>query len=387
VPTGVERQQLDKVFAGLTAWPDAFNVHPKLARQMQGRDKMYYEDGEVDWATAELLAFGSLLLEGRDIRLAGQDSRRGTFSQRHSVLHDYHNGTEWTPLRHLGPDQGQFWIYDSLLSEFAAMGFEYGYSVANKDALVCWEAQFGDFVNGASTIIDQYIVAAEDKWEQTAGLVVLLPHGYEGQGPEHSSGRMERFLMQCADDNIQVVNATTAAQYFHVLRRQLEREIRKPLVIFTPKSLLRAKVARSPLADLTTGSFQEVLDDPGVTDPSEVRRVVLATGKVSQEALAERTRRGAPVAVVRVEQLYPWPREQLAEVLARYPEDAELVWLQEEPDNMGAWRFVQDRMLEDLDGARGLAVVSRRGAGSPATGSHTIHVQEQEALLDQALTV
>ncbi|HEY8523505.1 MAG TPA: multifunctional oxoglutarate decarboxylase/oxoglutarate dehydrogenase thiamine pyrophosphate-binding subunit/dihydrolipoyllysine-residue succinyltransferase subunit [Acidimicrobiales bacterium] len=387
VETGVERPVLERVFRALTAWPDDFHVHPKLVRQMEARDKMFREAGEVDFATAEALAFGTLLLEGTDIRLAGQDSRRGTFSQRHAVLIDHTNGAEWAPLAHLSPDQGKFWIYDSLLSEYAAMGFEYGYSVANKDALVCWEAQFGDFVNGAQVIVDQFIVAGEDKWGQTSGLVLLLPHGYEGQGAEHSSARVERFLTQCAEDNIQVTNATTAAQYFHLLRRQMHRDIRKPLVVFTPKSLLRARPARSKVDDLTRGSFEEVLDDPAVEDRAAVRRIVLCSGKIGVEALVERQQRPAPVAIVRVEQLYPWPYDRLDEIVASYPNADEIVWLQEEPANMGAWAFAQDRLAERFGDKHRIRRVSRYESGSPATGSHTIHVQEQEALLDAALRV
>jgi 2-oxoglutarate dehydrogenase E1 component len=387
VETGVDRAVLDRVYDGLTAWPEGFGVHPKLVRQFQARDKMVREQGEVDWATAESLAFGSLLLEGTDIRLAGQDSRRGTFSQRHAVLIDHSDGTEWMPLANLAGDQGKFWIYDSLLSEYAALGFEYGYSVANKEALVCWEAQFGDFVNGASTIIDQYLVAAQDKWGQSSGLVLLLPHGYEGQGAEHSSARIERFLTLCAEDNIQACNATTAAQYFHLLRRQMRRDIRKPLVLFTPKSLLRARPARSRLDELTRGSFEEVLDDPGVADPPAVRRIVMCSGKVGHEALIERDNRRSPVAVVRVEQLYPWPYDRLAEVVARYPQASEIVWLQEEPANMAAWAFAQDRLWERFADSHTITRVSRFESGSPATGSHAVHVQEQEAILDEALRV
>jgi multifunctional 2-oxoglutarate metabolism enzyme len=387
VETGVDRAVLDRIYDRLSGWPDDFAIHPKLARQFQARDKIVREEGEVDWATAEAMAFGSMLLEGTDIRLAGQDTRRGTFSQRHAVLVDHTDGHEWAPLAHLGPEQGKFWIYDSLLSEYAAVGFEYGYSVANKEALVAWEAQFGDFVNGSSTIIDQFLVAAEDKWDQTSGLVMLLPHGYEGQGPEHSSGRLERFLTLCAEDNIQVANATTAAQYFHLLRRQMARDVRKPLVVFTPKSLLRAKATRSPIEDLTRGSFEEVLDDPRVGDAGAVRRIVLCSGKIGQEALAERDKRGAPVAIVRVEQLYPWPYERLSEVVARYPEAREIVWLQEEPANMGAWAFAQDRLAERFADTHRVVRVSRYESGSPATGSHTIHVQEQEAIIDAALSV
>jgi multifunctional 2-oxoglutarate metabolism enzyme len=387
VETGVDRAVLDRIYDALSGWPDEFNVHPKLLKQIETRDKMVRGEGEVDWATAEAMAFGSLLLEGTDIRLAGQDTRRGTFSQRHAVLVDHTNGREWAPLAHLGPEQGKFWIYDSLLSEYAAVGFEYGYSVANKDALVAWEAQFGDFVNGASITVDQFVVAAEDKWGQTSGLVMLLPHGYEGQGPEHSSARLERFLTLCAEDNMQVANATTAAQYFHLLRRQMLRDTRKPLVVFTPKSLLRARAARSPIEELTRGSFEEVLDDPRVADPAAVRRVVLCSGKIGQEALAERDKRGAPVAVVRVEQLYPWPYDRLDEVVARYPAAQELVWLQEEPANMGAWAFAQDRLTERFSDSHTVLRVSRFESGSPATGSHTIHVQEQDAIVDAALSV
>jgi multifunctional 2-oxoglutarate metabolism enzyme len=387
IETGVDRGVLDRVYDGMSHWPEDFHVHPKLAKQFETRDKMVRDQGEVDWATAEALAFGSLLLEGTDIRLAGQDSRRGTFSQRHAVLVDHTDGREWAPLAHLAPDQGKFWIYDSLLSEYAALGFEYGYSVANKEALVCWEAQFGDFVNGASPIVDQYLVAAEDKWDQISGLVLLLPHGYEGQGAEHSSARLERFLTLAAEDNIQVANASTAGQYFHLLRRQVRRDVRKPLVIFTPKSLLRARPARSTIEDLTRGSFEEVLDDPFVADAGAVRRLVLCSGKVAHEAMAERTKRGAPVAVVRVEQLYPWPYDRLSEVASRYPNARQIVWLQEEPSNMGAWSFAEDRLAERLDDTHEIIRVSRHESGSPATGSHTIHVQEQEAIIDAALSV
>ncbi|MEO9223598.1 MAG: multifunctional oxoglutarate decarboxylase/oxoglutarate dehydrogenase thiamine pyrophosphate-binding subunit/dihydrolipoyllysine-residue succinyltransferase subunit, partial [Acidimicrobiales bacterium] len=279
VDTSVDKAMLDRIYGVMSSPPESFTVHPKLLRQFATRDTMF-AGGQVDWALAEAFAFGSLLLEGNDLRVAGQDTRRGTFSQRHSVLVDYETGAEWAPLAHLGSEQAKFWIYDSLLSEYAALGFEYGYSVTNKDALVCWEAQFGDFANGATTIIDEYIVGAEDKWGQTSGLVLLLPHGYEGQGPDHSSSRIERFLILSAEDNIQVTNASTSAQYFHLLRRQMHRDTRKPLVVFTPKSLLRAKSARSPITDLTSGTFQEVLDDATI-DPETVTRVVLCSGKVS----------------------------------------------------------------------------------------------------------
>jgi 2-oxoglutarate dehydrogenase E1 component len=383
VDTGVEQSVLDRVYGAMSSLPEGFEIHPKLAKQFDTRTKMV-QSGEVDWATAEAFAFGSLLLEGNDIRFAGQDSRRGTFSQRHSALSDFSTGAEYVPLANLDPEQGKFWIYDSLLSEYAAMGFEYGYSTVHKDALVCWEAQFGDFVNGAMIVIDQYLVAAEDKWGQTSGLVLLLPHGLEGQGPEHSSGRVERFLTLCAEDNIQVANATTSAQYFHLLRRQMKREVRKPLVVMTPKSLLRAKQARSPISELTTGSFQELLDDAGISDPSAVQRLVFCSGKVAYDAIARRDERNHPAAVIRIEQLYPFPYKQVSELLTRYPNVSEVVWLQEEPDNMGPRAFVNERLWPLVGEGVKYRQVSRTGSGSPATGSHAIHVQEQSQILDQA---
>ncbi|MEY2423706.1 MAG: multifunctional 2-oxoglutarate metabolism enzyme [Acidimicrobiaceae bacterium] len=386
VETGVPRETIDRIYNVLSSVPDGFTMHPKLAKQFETRTKMFREEGEVDWALGEAMAFGSLLLEGHDLRVAGQDTRRGTFSHRHSVLVDYETGAEWAPLAHLDPDQAKFWIYDSLLSEYAALGFEYGYSVANPAALVAWEAQFGDFVNGAQIILDQYLVAAEDKWGQTSGLVLLLPHGYEGQGPEHSSARIERFLTAAAEDNIQVANATTAAQYFHLLRRQMHRDVRKPLVVFTPKSLLRAKQARSKVEDLTHGSFVEVLDDPSFSgDPESVQRVVLASGKVAYDAIAKRDETDAPVAIVRIEQLYPWPFDHLAEALSKYPNARELVWLQEEPENMGPWNFAKGRLYEALADEYTIKRVSRFESGSPAVGSHAVHGQEQEQIVEEAL--
>jgi 2-oxoglutarate dehydrogenase E1 component len=386
IETGVDRAVLDRVYGALSTFPDGFSVHPKLLKQFEARDKMF-ADGEVDWALAEAMAYGSLLLEGTDLRIAGQDTRRGTFSHRHAVLIDHTNGEEHAPLAHLGPEQGKFWIYDSLLSEYAGLGFEYGYSVVAKESLVVWEAQFGDFWNGASTIVDQFLVAAEDKWNQTSGLVMYLPHGYEGQGPEHSSARVERFLTLCAEDNIQVANCTQAAQIFHLLRRQVRRSVRKPLVIFTPKSGLRAKPTRSPVDELLQGSFRETIDDPSVQDSTAVRRVVLASGKVAQEALAARDEAAAPVAIVRVEQLYPWPADQLDAIVARYPNARDLVWLQEEPENMGAWNFAKGRLYERFDDTHTIHRVSRYESGSPAAGSHAVHAQEQAALLAEALTV
>jgi 2-oxoglutarate dehydrogenase E1 component len=346
---------------------------------------MFTVDHEVDWALGEAFAFGTIVHEGTSVRVVGEDSQRGTFSHRHAALIDYENGERFIPLKMAARDGAKFWIYDSLLSEFAALGFEYGYSVENKDALVVWEAQFGDFMNGAQVIIDNFIVAAEDKWGQTSGLVMMLPHGYEGQGPEHSSARIERFLTLSAGDNIQVCNATTAAQLFHLLRRQVRREIRKPLVIFTPKSLLRAKTSRSPVSELIHGSFEEVLDDAGITDSGSIQRVVFASGKVGVEALAERDLRKAPVAVVRVEQLYPWPYEGVAKILEKYSNAEEIVWLQEEPENMGAWNHIKGRLYEAHEDTHRIRRVSRQESASPATGNSAIHKAEVADLMEGAL--
>ena len=385
VVTGVDRAVLDTVFAKLTAYPEGFNPHPKLAKQFEGREKTYREEGEVEWALGEALAIGSLLLEGTSVRLAGEDSRRGTFSQRHAALIDYENERNWVPLAELPTGDAHFWVYDSLLSEYAALGFEYGYAHTNPAALVMWEAQFGDFVNGAQIIIDQYLVAAEDKWGQQNGLVMLLPHGYEGQGPEHSSARIERFLQSCAEDNIQVVNCTTAAQYFHVLRRQVRRDFRKPLIIFTPKQPLRMKESRSKIDDFTKGSFEEVLGDPSAPPADQVKRVIMCSGKVAWDVINERTKRGSAAAVVRVEQLYPFPLDQLVAEIEKYPNAEELVWLQEEPENMGAWHWVEHRIWRLKERGYDLRHVARVESGSPATGSMIIHQQELADLMDEAL--
>jgi 2-oxoglutarate decarboxylase len=384
--TGISREAVDRVYAALSTTPERFNVHPKLAKQFESRDVLFH-GGEVDWALGEAMAFGSLLDDGVSVRLAGQDSRRGTFSHRHSTLVDYNNGDEYVPLSTLAHNGSQLWIYDSLLSEYAALGFEYGYSVTNKDVLTIWEAQFGDFMNGAQIIIDQYLVAAEDKWGQTSGLVLLLPHGYEGQGPEHSSARIERFLTLAAEDNIQVANCTTAAQYFHLLRRQMVREIRKPLIVFTPKSGLRAKHSRSLVSELIDGTFSEALDDPGVTDREAIQRVVMCSGKIGYEALAGRDERSTPVAIVRIEQLFPWPTVQVDQIMQSYPNAREIVWLQEEPENMGAWNFVKGKLFEPYGHTYDVHRISRFESGSPATGSSTIHGQEQAELIEKATSI
>jgi 2-oxoglutarate dehydrogenase E1 component len=383
VETGVSVEVLDGIFRHLTAYPEGFVPHPKLAKQFEQRGQQYAEHRDVDWATAEAMAIGSLVLEGTPVRLVGEDTRRGTFSQRHSTLVDYETEARWVPLNSLPGASARFWVYDSLLSEYAAVGYEYGYAHGNPSALVMWEAQFGDFVNGAQIIIDQYLVAAEDKWHQQNGLVLLLPHGFEGQGPEHSSARLERFLQLCAEDNIQVAYPTTAAQYFHLLRRQVRRDVRKPLVVMTPKQPLRMRESRSPVDALARGSFSEILGDPAVADPSSVRTLVLCTGKVAWDAMAERTRRGAAAAVVRIEQLYPFPDAGLQSLLAHYPNARDLVWLQEEPHNMGAWRFVESRIWRLKERGYTLRAVTRVESGSPATGSKAIHDQELADLMSE----
>jgi multifunctional 2-oxoglutarate metabolism enzyme len=383
VETGVERARLDHIHRALTALPDGFQPHPKLAKQIEKRRDLLERDA-IDWAGAEALAFGSLLLEGFTVRLSGQDSRRGTFSQRHSVLVDHRTGEEYFPLNHLGPDQGRHRTHDSILSEFAVMGFEYGYSVANGDALVAWEAQFGDFVNGAQIVVDQFIVAGEDKWNQESGLVLLLPHGYEGQGPEHSSARLERFLTLAAEDSIQVAEPSTPANYFHLLRRQMMRTTRKPLVVLTPKWLLRLPDARSKTEELVSGHFRETMDDPRIKDPENVERILLCTGKIAYQLLGEREKRDAPAAICTVEQLYPFPKEQLFEIFDRYPNATEVRWVQEEPENMGAWFFVSHRLRDGLHQRLKLDKTARPESASPATGSSTVHEQEQEELLARA---
>jgi 2-oxoglutarate dehydrogenase E1 component len=332
-----------------------------------------------------------MLIEGTPVRMAGQDTRRGTFSQRHAVLVDAESEAEYTPLRYLSDAQASFAIYDSVLSEFAALGFEYGYSVAAPRYFVAWEAQFGDFANGAQTIIDQFLAAAEDKWNQHSALTLLLPHGYEGQGPEHSSARLERFLQLCGDDNLRVVYPTTSAQYFHVLRRQVHAQERKPLVVMTPKKYLRMAHSRSRVEEFTHGRFQVVLDDrsAAAVDPSTVRRIVVCTGKVGHELMDRRDQVGSAVAVVRVEQLYPWPEQQLATIMARYANASEVVWAQEEPENMGAWSFVRDRLsaLAVAHAVPTLRFAGRGSSASTAAGSQVVHDEEQRRLLDAAVTI
>ena len=392
--TAVDRATLNGIIERITTFPAGFHVHPKLESFLKRRREVL-NGAPMDWATAETLAFGSLVLERTPVRLSGQDSGRGTFSQRHLDLYDSETGERYTPLQHLSPNQAHFDVYDSSLSEYAVMGFEFGYSVADPRTLVLWEAQFGDFANGAQIMIDQFIVSAEAKWSQPSGLVLLLPHGYEGQGPEHSSARIERFLVLAAENNIQVVNASTPAQYFHVLRRQMHgghdrRGVRKPLIIFTPKRMLRHPKATSMLDDLTTGAFREVLDDATLGNADQVRRVILCSGQVYYDLAAAREERKIQnVAIARLEQIYPFPAEQLRELLDRYPQTADLMWVQEEPRNMGAWRFVAELLQPILDASerieRVLHYAGRPPSASPSAGSLKRHQQEQAELIEEAL--
>ena len=372
-PAGAER--LADLQARQLRWPEGFHVHPKAQLILERRRDMVQGSSPVDFATAEALAFATLLEQGIPIRLAGQDSGRGTFSQRHAVLHDVTNGNRHVPLNHLGCNAARFVVVDSLLSEEAALGFEYGYSVARPEGLTLWEAQFGDFCNGAQVQIDQFLAAGEAKWAQRSGLVLLLPHGFDGQGPEHSSARLERFLQLCAENNMRVANPSTAAQYHHLLRQQALDPDRKPLVVMTPKSLLRMREAGSPIADLAAGRFEPVIDDAAARG-RQVRRVVFCSGKVHHDLAAARGADG-DVALVRVELLYPWPAAAVAAVLENHP-TAERVWCQEEPANMGAWTYVRDRVRWDRAAAR-------PAAASPATGSLQAHKDEQQRLVREAL--
>jgi 2-oxoglutarate dehydrogenase E1 component len=395
--TDVAVEFLKEVGQNLLRVPDGFHLHPRLNRFFEARRKMIETGQGVDWATAEALAFGTLLREGTLVRMSGQDSSRGTFSQRHSVLFDQKTQAPYIPLANLAPDQARFVTRDSPLSEAGVLGFEYGMSLADPDSLYLWEAQFGDFANGAQFIVDQFIASSEAKWLRMSAIVMLLPHGFEGQGPEHSSARLERYLQLCAEDNLQVVNVTTPANYFHALRRQVRRSFRKPLIVMTPKSLLRHRRCVSTLADMGPGtSFRRVLTEttPGIgvelgSVNEKVRRVVLCSGKVYYDLLAEREKRQIQdVALVRLEQLYPFPSTPLGNELKKFPA-AEVVWCQEEPYNMGAWSFA-DRRIEDLLAtlsvhAKRPVYVGRPAAASPATGLHELHEAQQAKLVDDAL--
>ncbi|MDX6557002.1 MAG: multifunctional 2-oxoglutarate metabolism enzyme [Blastocatellia bacterium] len=401
VATGVEVDVVKSIAHQISIVPEGFNLNPKMVSQLARRAKMGEGALPADWAFAEAIAFGSLALEGKRVRLSGQDSGRGTFSQRHAVLYDTQTGKTWEPLAELRSKdsaRGRFEVFDSSLSEAGVLGFEYGYSVVAADALVMWEAQFGDFNNVAQSIIDQYIAASEDKWQQTSRLTMLLPHGYEGQGPEHSSARLERFLQLCAENNLQVCYPSSPAQYFHLLRRQVQPGFERPLIIMTPKSLLRLPAAASALDELTSAGFRPLINDAALSDPGRVERVVLCSGKVfydlDQARGASPTDSEGPddssrgrVAIVRVEQFYPFPQSGLTEILAGYPQAKELVWCQEEPKNMGGWTFMESRLENLLSRCERPRYVGREASASPATGSYAVHTQEQQRLVHEALTI
>ena len=386
------REVLERIIDRITSFPADFHLHPKLAGFItKRRETLHGADPKIDWALAEVLAFGSLVLEGTPVRLSGEDSARGTFSQRHVAYHDAENDRVYVPLQHLAANQARFEVYNSPLSEFAVMGFEFGYSVADPVTLVLWEAQFGDFANGGQVIIDQFLAAAESKWGQPSGMVLLLPHGQEGQGPEHSSARLERFLQLCAENNMRVANCTTPAQYFHLLRRQMyggndRRGLRKPLIIATPKSLLRYAKVASTVDELTHGVFEPLLDDSTVADAAAVRKILVCSGKIYYELAAARDERKATdTAIIRIEQLYPFPEAEFAEVLARYPAAGEVVWAQEEPRNMGAWAFVRGWIQPMVQAQyRQIGYAGRPESASTAPGSLKRHTEEQAALIEQA---
>ena len=395
VKTAVSRQRLAQIVKGITTVPDGFNVLPKLKRGVLDKRAAVFAKGEgFDWSFAESLAWGSLLLEGTPVRLSGQDCRRGTFSQRHAVVYDEKTRERFFPLQNIAPDQAKLCIYNSLLSEAAVLGFDYGYSLNYPEMLCQWEAQFGDFANGAQVIIDQFIASAESKWQRPSGIVLLLPHGYEGQGPEHSSARLERFLQLCAEENIQVANLSSPAQYFHILRRQMKRKFRKPLVLMTPKSMLRLEAAGSRLEEFTEGAFREVIDEPlaakkAVAD--RVKRVILCTGKVYYDLVNFRTEQSIKdTAIVRIEQLYPLHEKALAKICSRYPKAVKWVWCQEEPQNMGAWNFIHPRLravMDSVGNGRRLQYAGRDEAASTAVGSKGMSDIEQRQFITTAYSL
>ncbi|MBC2743008.1 MAG: 2-oxoglutarate dehydrogenase E1 component [Desulfosarcina sp.] len=382
VKTAVDKKVLAKLAHRLAAVPEGFTVHPRLKGVLDKRLEAVNTGEGIDWAGAEALAFASLLAEGRPVRLSGQDVGRGTFSQRHSVLWDYETGQSYIPLSHLAAGQAPFEAYNSLLAEAGVLGFEYGYAVTRPQVLTLWEAQFGDFANNAQCVIDLFIASGQAKWQQLCGLTLLLPHGWEGLGPEHSSGRLERFLQLCANDNMQVGNLTTPAQYFHLLRRQIKAPFRKPLILMTPKSLLRHPMAISPLKDLTHGQFKPILDDGEAT--ASANKVIFCSGKIYYQLITRRQQiNAADTAIVRVELLHPFPEKDLEAVIGRYKKATVWTWVQEEPENMGAWQFIRPRLERLLQ--KPLNYVGRNASASPATGFPTIYKMEQDGIVDQAI--
>ncbi len=386
--TAVPRETLTKIAERATQLPPDFTIHPKLKRLFASRLEAVKTGRGIDWGCGEMLALGSLLLEGTPIRFTGQDTQRGTFGHRHAVLHDYNTGAQYTPLSNLAKDQAPFTIINTLLSELAVLGFEYGYSSADPRNLVIWEAQFGDFVNGAQPIIDQFIAAAESKWRLMNGLVLLLPHGFEGQGPEHSNAYLERFLSLCAEENMQVCAPTTSAQYFHALRRQIHRPFRKPLVLMTPKSLLRFEPSASLIEEFMEGGMQLVIDDPAAPERDSVRRILFCSGKVFYSLAAARDKEAVKnVAIVRVEQLYPFPKREIQAILAKYRQAREICWVQEEPRNRGGWMYMEDRLRELLPDPAVLSYFGRDEAASPATGLFKMHQIEEQEIIGHALEI
>ena len=389
IKTAIKKKDLEGIVQSVVKSPDGFSPHPKVQKLFKNRLKMIEGEGKIDWGLAEILTMGSLALEGKHVRLSGQDCRRGTFSHRHAVIRDHKSDALLHTLNQLSDDQGHVEVINSPLSEQGVLGFEFGYSVANREALVMWEAQFGDFSNGAQIIIDQFLAASEAKWKQACGLVLLLPHGHEGMGPEHSSARPERYLQLCGDNNMQVANLTTPAQLFHVLRRQLYRPYRKPLIIMTPKSLLRHPQCVSTIKDFTEGAFTEVLDDTFISDKASVERVVFCTGKIFYEL--DKARReledDQKVAIVRIEQLYPFPEDRAGEVLKAYKNATEVLWTQEEPSNMGAWTSIRHRIKQISTRDRTFRYSGRTSAGTTAEGSVKSHQIEQQRIIEDALTV
>ncbi|MFO7823603.1 MAG: 2-oxoglutarate dehydrogenase E1 component [Cyclobacterium sp.] len=381
--TGISTDSIEKIAEALTVLPKGFKPIKQIEAQLKQRKEMFFQSKSLNWAAGELLAYGSLLLEGKTVRITGQDCQRGTFSHRHAVVHDANTNKPYNSLKELRDSKGKFYIYNSLLSEYAVLGFEYGYAMANPNALTVWEAQFGDFANGAQTMIDQFITSGESKWQKMNGLVMLLPHGYEGQGPEHSNARPERFLQLAAEYNVVVANVTEPANFFHLLRRQLAWNFRKPCIVMSPKSLLRHPKVVSPLEDFTKGGFREVMTDEHV-DPKKVKRAVLCSGKIYYELVEMREKEKVEdVAIIRVEQLHPLPKTQILKAINAYGKEVETLWVQEEPENMGYWAFMVRNLFKDLN----MDVIARKASASPATGYHKVHVAEQTQILEKALKI
>ncbi|MCZ6634047.1 MAG: 2-oxoglutarate dehydrogenase E1 component, partial [bacterium] len=383
---GVTKKRLEDIAEKATTIPEGFHIYRKLDRLMQARVDMVQGKMPLDWGCAEMLSFGSLMMEGTPVRLVGQDAQRGTFSHRQAAWHDQETGEVYIPLANLSEDQGVFTLVNTMLSEFALLGFEYGVSSAEPRQLTLWEAQFGDFANMAQPIVDHFISSSESKWQRMCGLVMLLPHGFEGQGPEHSSARLERYLALCAEDNMQVGYLTTPAQYFHILRRQMLRAFRKPLILMQPKSLLRHKGSTSPIADFYKGHFHPLLDDPDQPDPGGIKRLVFCSGKVFFDLNDGRVEREQDaVALVRIEELYPFPWDDVAAILEKYAQADEICWVQEEPQNMGSWDFVEPKIRKTLGDAKLVRYIGRRATASTATGIQSTHLAEQKAIVDTTL--